>query len=82
MKIELELLNLGEIYQLYIILGNQKNEYEQENHKHKDMINLLAGNDGNPDAINRLKLEKHCLKINNERIKMIDNIMGQLEKLY
>lgn len=82
MKIELELLNQGEIYQLYIILGNQKTEYEQENHKHKDMINLLTGNDGNPDAINRLELEKHCLKINNERIKMIDNVRNQLEKLY
>lgn len=78
MEITLNLLEEFDIYYLFIMLGNLKHEYEQENYKHIELVKLLEGNDKNEDAQSRLIYEKDCMRSNDEKIKILDNIREQL----
>ncbi len=81
MEIKLNLLDEYDVYELYRILGNEHRSLEQENYKHIDMIELLKGNENNELAMRRLEHENHCMRINCDYMKIIDNIRNQLEPL-
>ena len=81
MEIKLNLLEEYDVYELYRILGNEHSRLEQENYKHIEMINLLEGNEDNELAMGRLDHENHCMEINYNYMKIIDNIRNQLKPL-
>ena len=81
MEIKLNLSSERDAYELFVILTNAKNKLEQENCAHKDMVKLLKGNETNDLAKARLEHENHCIRLNNEKIEIIDNFKIQLEPL-
>ena len=81
MEIKLNLLKEYDVYELYRILGNEKSRLIKENCKHKEMIELLNGNENNECAKSRLDHENHCMGMNNDYIEIINNILNQLRPL-
>lgn len=81
MEIKLNLTKEYDVVTLFQLLGNEKTKYTNDNFKHMDMISLLEGNNDNEKAKCRLEHERHCMRLNNEKIKFIDNLMSQLEPL-
>ena len=81
MEIKLKLEKEYDVVTLHQFLYNRKKDYENDNHRHVDMISILEGNENNEKAINRLRYEKDRLKDNNKYITFIDGILCQLEPL-
>ena len=81
MELKLNVTNEWDIISLFRILRNQKDNYENSNYEHQDLINLLEGNVTNERAMRRLDSEKHIVRINKERIQCINNLLKQLEPL-
>jgi hypothetical protein len=80
-EIKLNLSSERDAYELFVILNNIKNELEQENCNHKDMVKLLEGNKTNDLAKVRLDHENLCIQLNDEKIEIIDNFRTQLEPM-
>lgn len=81
MEIKLNLAEEYDVVTLFQLLGNEKTGYVIDNFKHMDMISLLEGNCNNEKARNRLEHERQCMRMNNEKITFIDNLINQLEPL-
>ena len=81
MELKLKLENEYDVVTLFQFLYNRKKDYENDNHKHADMISLLEGNINNEKAIDRLRYEKDRIKDNNDKIAFIDGLLRQLEPL-
>ena len=81
MEIKLKLENEYDVVTLFQFLYNRKKDYENDNHRHVDMISILEGNTTNEKAIGRLRYEKDRMNDNNEKITFIDGILRQLEPL-
>ena len=81
MQITLNLLKDFDAYKLFTILRNRKHELRQESFEHVNMISLLEGNDQNDKAQSKLEAEKHCLRMINEEVATINNLLTQLEPI-
>lgn len=81
MELKLNLAKEYDVVTLHRFLYNKRKEFENDNHRHMDMISLLEGNENNENAINRLRYEKDRLEDNNKYITFIDGILCQLEPL-
>ncbi len=81
MEIKLKLEKGYDVVTLHRFLYNKRKDFENDNHRHVDMISLLEGNENNEKAIDRLRYEKDRLKDNNNYITFIDGILCQLEPL-
>lgn len=81
MEIKLNLVDGYDVVSLFQILHNEKISVENSNHKHVDMIRLLEGNTNNKQAMERLEHEKHCMRMNNEKIEFLDGLLNQLDLL-
>lgn len=81
MEIKLKLEKGYDVVTLRRFLYNKRKDFENDNHRHVDMISLLEGNENNEKAIDRLRYEKDRLKDNNNYITFIDGILCQLEPL-
>ena len=80
-KLELNLNDEYDVVTLYQMLYNERKEYENDNYRHMDMIELLEGNNSNEKAKGRLRHEKDLLRSNNKKIEFIDNIINQLKPI-
>lgn len=78
MEIKLNLIDEYDVIVLHNLLNNEKMRCVKDNCSHKDMMDLLEGNNDNEKAKGRLEHEKHCTRLNNEKIKVIDNLINQL----
>ena len=81
MEIKLNLVEDYDVVLLFQILNNKKESHERANHEHVDMILLLEGNTNNERAMERLEAEKHCMRMNNEKIEFLNGLLNQLEPL-
>lgn len=81
MEIKLNLLKEFDAYTLFNILIHERNKIARENCEHKDMAYLLEGNENNEKAKGRLDYEMHCMRLNNEKLEVIDNLIEQLKPM-
>lgn len=81
MEIKLNLAEEYDVVMLFQLLHNRKQDYVKDNYRHMDMISLLEGNDNNEKAQYRLEGERHSMRMNNDKIKFMDNLISQLEPL-
>ena len=77
-EITLNLLDEFDVYELHLILYNKKKEITDDTYRRMDLIRLLEGNEKNEEAKNRLRHENDMITHNNDKIKIIDNLLEQL----